>query len=56
MSSPDFRIDHAAICKNGRIDYSTEQPESAWQILNNRNVVSAQVVRGTRTFAARPSG
>jgi len=52
VTAPDFKIDHAAICKNAQLDYPAERPESAWQILNNRNVVSAQLVRGTRTFAA----
>jgi hypothetical protein len=52
VTAPDFKIEHAAICKNARIEYPTERPESAWQILNNRNLVSAQLVRGTRTFAA----
>jgi hypothetical protein len=52
VTAPDFKIAHAAICKNAHIDYQAERPESAWQILNNRNVVSAQLVRGTRTFAA----
>ena len=52
VSAPDFKIEHAAICKNARLEYPSERPESAWQILNNRNLVSAQVVRGTRTFAA----
>src|ERR1700730_7784403 len=57
VTSPDFKVEHAAICKNARIDYPEERPESAWQILNNRNLVSAQVVRGARTFAAaRPPG
>lgn len=57
VTTPDFKIDHAAICKNARIDYPEERPESVWQILNSRNLVSAQVVRGTRTFAAaRPPG
>jgi hypothetical protein len=57
VTSPDFKIEHAAICKNARIEYPNERPESAWQILNNRNLVSAQIVRGTRTFAAaRPPG
>lgn len=48
----DLKIEHAAICKNARIEYPAERPESPWQVLRNRNVVSAQVVRGTRTFAA----
>jgi hypothetical protein len=52
VTAPDFKIDHAAICKNARIEYPAERPDSTWQILNNRNLVSAQVVRGTRTFAA----
>ena len=52
VTSPDFKIEQAAICKNARVDYPSERSESAWQILNNRNVVSAQVIRGTRTFAA----
>jgi len=57
VTAPDFKIEHAAICKNARIEYPAERRESAWQILNNRNLVSAQVVRGTRTFAAaRPPG
>ena len=57
VTQPDLKIEHAAICKNARIDYPEERPESAWQILNNRNLVSAQVIRGTRTFAAaRPPG
>jgi hypothetical protein len=57
VTAPDFKVEHAAICKNARIDYPAERPESAWQILNNRNLVSAQVVRGTRTFAAaKPPG
>ncbi|HVN29228.1 MAG TPA: acetoacetate decarboxylase family protein, partial [Candidatus Binataceae bacterium] len=57
VTAPDLKIDHAAICKNARIEYPSERPESAWQILNNRNIVSAQLVRGTRTFAAaKPPG
>jgi hypothetical protein len=57
VTAPDFKIEHAAICKNARLEYPSERPESAWQILNNRNLVSAQVVRGTRIFAAaRPPG
>jgi hypothetical protein len=57
ITSPDFKVEHAAICKNARIEYPAERPESTWQILNNRNLVSAQVVRGTRAFAAgRPPG
>jgi hypothetical protein len=57
VTAPEFNIDHAAICKNARIEYPSERPDSAWQILNNRNLVSAQVIRGTRTFAAaKPPG
>jgi len=57
VTAPDFKVEHAAICKNARIEYPSERPESAWQILNNRNLVSAQLVRGTRTFAAaKPPG
>lgn len=57
ITAPDLKIDRAAICKNARVEYPAERPESAWQILNNRNIVSAQVVRGTRTFAAgKPPG
>ena len=52
VTSPDIKIDHAAICKNVRLEYPAERPDSVWQILRNRNIVSAQVVRGTRTFAA----
>lgn len=52
VTSPDFKIEQAAICKNARIEYPAERPESPWQILNNRNLVSAQLVRGTRAFAA----
>ncbi len=51
VTAPDLTIEHAAICKNARLEYPSERPESTWQILNNRNVVSAQMVRGTRTFA-----
>ena len=57
VTAPEFKIDHAAICKNARLEYPSERPDSAWQILNNRNLVSAQVIRGTRTFAAaKPPG
>ncbi len=52
VTAPDFKIEQAAICKNARVEYPAERPENTWQILNNRNLVSAQVVRGTRTFAA----
>ncbi len=49
---PDIEITRAAICKNGRIDYPAERADSPWQILDCRNVVSAQVVQGTREFKA----
>lgn len=52
VTAPDLKIEHAAICKNARLEYPSERPESTWQVLNNRNVVSAQLVRGIRTFAA----
>ncbi len=51
VTSPDFAIERAAICKNARIDYPGERG-SEWRELGSRNVVSAQLVRGTRTFAA----
>ncbi len=54
---PDLEIEHAAICKNPRIEYPADRPGTAWQALRCRNVVSAQFVRGTRTFdAGRPPG
>ena len=57
VTSPDFRIESAAICKNARIEYPAERHDSTWQILNNRNLVSAQLVTGTRTFgSAQPPG
>ena len=51
VTAPDLKIERAAICKSTRIEYPAER-ESAWQALNCRNVVSSQVVAGTRTFAA----
>jgi hypothetical protein len=51
VTSPDLKIERAAICKSTRIEYPAER-ESAWHSLNCRNVVSAQVVTGVRTFAA----
>ncbi len=54
---PDLAIEHAAICKTARIEYSEERPGAAWHALRCRNVVSAQVVRGMRVFdAGRPPG
>jgi hypothetical protein len=52
VTSPDIRIERAAICKNARIEYPDETRDTAWHVLRNRNVVSAQVARGVRTFAA----
>ena len=51
VTSPDLKIERAAICKSTRIDYPAERA-SAWSALNCRNVVSSQVVHGIRTFAA----
>jgi hypothetical protein len=51
VTSPDFAIERAAICKNARIEYPGERG-GTWRELGSRNVVSAQLVRGTRTFAA----
>ena len=50
MTRPDITIERAAICKNARIGYPSER-ESTWRALDCRNVVSAQVAHGTRTFA-----
>lgn len=56
VTSPEMKLDSVAICKNARIDYPREG-SSAWHVLSSRNVVSAQVVHGTRTFsAAHPPG
>ncbi len=56
VTASDLKIERAAICKITRIEYPVAR-ESAWTALNCRNVVSAQVVRGTRTFAAgKPPG
>lgn len=46
----DMRIQSAAICKNSEVTYPIER-DSTWQLLNCRNIISAQVVRGVRTFA-----
>jgi hypothetical protein len=51
VTSPDFTIERAAICKNARIEYPGER-SGTWRDLGSRNVVSAQLVRGTRAFAA----
>lgn len=52
VTSPDMEIEQAAICKNARIEYPDEMRDTPWHILLNHNIVSAQVARGTRTFAA----
>ena len=52
ITQPDIKILRAAICKNARIEYPSERPETAWQSLNCRNVVSAQLVHGDRRFDA----
>jgi hypothetical protein len=51
ITKPDVKIVSAAICKNARIEYPVER-DSPWQVLDCRNLVSAQVVRGSRIFAA----
>jgi len=51
MTPHDLKIDRAAICKNARIEYPGDR-DSIWHTLNCRNIVSAQVATGTRTFAA----
>jgi acetoacetate decarboxylase len=50
IAKPDVKIVSAAICKNARIEYPVER-DSPWQALDCRNLVSAQVVRGSRVFA-----
>ena len=52
ITARELAIDRAAICKNTRIAYPAAHPESAWQILQSRNLISAQLVSLTRTFAA----
>jgi hypothetical protein len=52
ITRPDINIQRAAICKNARIEYAGEGPETAWHTLRCRNVVSAQLVHGDRTFDA----
>ena len=52
IAKPDIKIDRAAICKNARIEYPGERSDTAWRALNCRNVVSAQLVNGVRTFDA----
>ena len=52
ITRPDINIHRAAICKNARIEYAGERPQTAWHSLRCRNVVSAQLVQGDRTFDA----
>ena len=52
ITRPDIEIRRAAICKNARIEYPAERPETAWHSLHCRNVVSAQLVHGDRRFEA----
>jgi hypothetical protein len=52
ITRPDIKIQRAAICKNARIEYPGERPETTWQSLRCRNVVSAQLVHGDRTIDA----
>ena len=52
VTRPDIDIQRVAICKNAQIDYAGERPETAWHTLRSRNVVSAQLVHGARTFDA----
>jgi hypothetical protein len=49
--SPDVEIEQAAISKSAPIAYLGTR-NTVWHILRSRNVISSQVVRGTRTFAA----
>jgi hypothetical protein len=57
IAKPDLKIERAAICKNARIEYPEDRADTAWQALRCRNVVSAQLVHGTRTFdAGHPPG
>jgi hypothetical protein len=52
ITQPDVKIQRAAICKNARIEYPGERPQTAWHSLRCRNVVSAQLVHGDRVFDA----
>jgi hypothetical protein len=51
VTSPDMKITNAAICKNAQVNYA-DRRNDVWTDLRSRNIISAQVVRGTRTFAA----
>ncbi|MGH7863961.1 MAG: hypothetical protein ACREQB_03155 [Candidatus Binataceae bacterium] len=52
VTAPDLEIESAAICKDAQIEYPDETRDTPWHTLRNHNMVSAQVARGTRTFAA----
>jgi hypothetical protein len=52
ITRPDIEIRRAAICKNARIEYPGERPETPWHSLRCRNMVSAQLVHGERTLDA----
>jgi hypothetical protein len=49
--SPDIEITQAAISKSTHITYPSVR-DTVWHALGARQVISAQVVRGTRTVAA----
>ena len=51
VTGHELKIENAAICKTTRIEYPIER-DSIWHTLNCRNVVSAQVATGVRTYAA----
>ena len=51
ITKPDVKVERAVICKNAVIEYPSDRAETPWQALRCRNVVSAQLVHGTRTFA-----
>lgn len=50
-TSAEMEIRQAALCKNSKIEYPIER-DNVWQILNCRQVVSAQLIHGVRTFSA----
>jgi putative sterol carrier protein len=49
--APDVDIDQAAISKGAQIIYPGAR-DTVWHFLRSRRLISAQLVRGTRTFAA----
>lgn len=51
ITQSEITIERAAISKDTRIEYPVDR-DNPWQTINCRNVVSAQVVRGARTFGA----